>query len=143
MGWAADIDKAADKLKVGVSTMVRLISLYIFRGVVLKTPVDQGYLRAAWNISLNEPKFITTPGEKGSSELSENLGFFPRVYITNGLPYAAVVEYGLYRGLGPKTREGSNPTTGGGIFSSQAPVGMVEVTLNDVAYNLKAIVNGN
>lgn len=140
MGWASDIDKASSLLKIGVSQMVRLLSLHIFTKVVLRTPVDQGHLRAAWNISLNEPQFITTPGEQGSKDLPSEMGWFPRVYITNGLPYAAVVEYGLYRGLGPKTVQGENPTTGGGVFSSQAPRGMVEVTLNDVQMNLRKIV---
>lgn len=140
MGWAADIDKASKLLGVTVNNMVRLISLHIFNGVVLKTPVDEGHLRAAWNISLNEPAFIEVPGEAGQKTLPVEMGMFPRVYITNGLPYAAVVEYGLYRGMGPKTKEGTNPTTGGGIFSRQAPAGMVEVTLNDVHKNLKSIV---
>lgn len=141
MGWASDIKAASKKLDITVNNMVRLISLHIFKGVVEKTPVDEGYLRAAWNISLNEPVFITTPGEQGSAALPSDLGWFPRVYITNGLPYAAVVEYGLYPGIGPKTVTGTNPTTGGGIFSRQSPAGMVEVTLNDVQQNLRLIVN--
>lgn len=140
MGWASDISKASKLLEIGVSDMVRLLSLHIFSGVVLKTPVDEGYLRAAWNISLNRAEFITTPGEKGSSDLPNNLGLFPAVHITNGLPYAAVVEYGLFRGIGPKTKTGANPTTGAGNFSKQAPAGMVEVTLNDVRTNLRMIV---
>jgi hypothetical protein len=141
MGWSADIDRASKKLGITANNMVRLIALHIFTGVVQKTPVDEGYLRAAWNISLNEPVFIETPGQKGSGDLPTNLGFFPRIFITNGLPYAAVVEYGLYRGIATKTVHGSNPSTGEGVFSRQAPAGMLEVTLNDVAMNLRAIVN--
>lgn len=141
MGWASDIKAASKKLDITVNNMVRLLALHIFTGVVQKTPVDEGYLRAAWNISLNEPVFITTPGDQGSNNLPQDLGWFPRIYITNGLPYAAVVEYGLYRGIGPKTEEGTNPITGGGIFSRQAPAGMVEVTLNDMQDKLRSIVN--
>lgn len=140
MGWASDISKASKMLDITINNMVRLLSLHIFSGVVLKTPVDEGYLRAAWNISLNQPQFIEVPGQRGSMDLPEDLGWFPQVHITNGLPYAAVVEYGLYPGIGPKTKEGANPTTGTGVFSRQAPAGMVELTLNDVYNNLRSIV---
>lgn len=140
MSWSSDIRKASDLLGITVSNMVRLLSLHIFTGVVLKTPVDEGHLRAAWNISLNRPEYITTPGSKGNSALPANMGPFPRVHITNGLPYAAVVEYGLYPGLGPKTVEGTNPTTGSGSFSRQAPAGMVEVTLAEIQMFMRQIV---
>jgi hypothetical protein len=141
MGWASDISAASRLLGITVNNMVRLIALHVYSGVILKTPVDEGYLRAAWNISLNEPIFIETPGAHGSAALPTDLGFFPRIFITNGLPYAAVVEYGLYAGIGPLTVSGSNPNTGPGTFSRQAPAGMVEVTLNDVQHNLRSIVN--
>jgi hypothetical protein len=150
--WSSDIDNASKLLGIGLTDMVRLLALHIFTGVVQKTPVDEGYLRAAWNVSLNRPEFITVAGEKGDSSLINSmagggmnmgggsLGLFPRIFITNGLPYAAVVEYGLYPGIGDKTVEGQNPMTGGGAFSRQAPKGMLEVTLNDVRTNLRKIV---
>lgn len=130
--WTAAIDKAADLLDISVNDVVRVLSFQIFSGVVMKTPVDLGHLRAAWNMSLNTEDYVTSAGQRGNNSLPADLGRWPIVYITNGLPYAAVVEYGLYPGIGPKTVSGENPTTGGGIFSKQAPVGMVEVTLAEV-----------
>lgn len=142
MSWASDIKKASDMLGININDMVRYLSLHIFTQVVQRTPVDEGYLRAAWNISLNKPVYITVPGDSGSNSLPKDLGWFPQVHITNGLPYAGVVEYGLYPGIGPKTVEGTNPTTGGGIFSRQAPVGMVEVTLASIEKFFSQIMTG-
>lgn len=138
--WSSDIEKAANLLGITVSNMVRLLALHIFSGIVQKTPVDKGYLRAAWNLSLNREEYVTTPGVSGNHNLPSQLGLFPRVFITNGLPYAAVVEYGLYPGIGDKTKQGSNPSTGSGIFSRQAPKGMVELTLNEVGMALRQVV---
>lgn len=139
MTWSAAIDKAAELLDIAVNDVVRIVSFQIFYGVVSKTPVDHGHLRAAWNMSLNTEDYVVTPGQRGNWTLPSNLGSFPRVFITNGLPYAAVVEYGLYPGVGPKTVSGSNPSTGGGVFSRQAPVGMVEVTLTEVQAGLSTV----
>lgn len=47
-------------------------------------------------------------------EMGGGYGFYA------GVPYARIVEFGLYPGLGPRTVTGP-----GGIYSSQAPQGMV------------------
>lgn len=139
MSWASDISRASKALEIGIGQFVRLLALYIYGGVIRRTPVDMGHLRAAWNLSVDQPEFITTPGTRGSGNLGA-LGAYPVVYITNGLPYAAVVEYGLFPGVGPLTVAGSNPSTGSGIFSRKAPAGMVEVTLAEVRLNLRRVV---
>lgn len=139
MTWTAAINKASELLDISVNDVTRLLALQIFSGVVSRTPVDDGHLRAAWNISINNEEYVTTPGGKGNWNLPTDLGRFPIIYITNGLPYAAVVEYGLYPGIGPKTVAGNNPTTGGGIFSRQAPVGMVEVTIAEIQAGISTV----
>lgn len=129
--WARAIAQASVKLNVGVGKLTRFLALQIFRGVILKTPVDIGHLRAAWAISWGDaPDVVREPGQQGNKVLPDSAGQgFPTIWITNGLPYAAVVEYGLWPGVGPLTQTGANPTTGPGVFSRQAPAGMVELTL--------------
>jgi hypothetical protein len=132
--WARAISGAAVKLDTTVSKLTRYLALQILRGVILKTPVDTGHLRAAWAISSGaSPVIITQPGDAGPKTVAAPTGaldaLYPVIWITNGLPYAAVVEYGLWPGVGPKTQQGANPSSGAGIFSRQAPAGMVELTL--------------
>lgn len=47
--------------------------------------------------------------------------------FTNPLPYAHVLEFGLYPGLGPRTVPGPE----GGIYSGQAPEGVVRPKVED------------
>lgn len=46
--------------------------------------------------------------------------------FTNPLPYAHVLEFGLYPGLGPRTTSGPD-----GIYSRQAPEGVVRPQVED------------
>lgn len=75
---------------------------------------------------------VGAPGRKGSIpgalKVAWLLGPNPVGYeITNDKPYGPVVEFGLYPGVGPRTIETSD-----GIFSTQAPVGMVRLTLTEL-----------
>ena len=78
------------------------------------TPVDTGRLQNSWRSSMLNP----LTGE-----------------VRNATPYARVVEFGGYRGLGPKTVRtgrtalGGGFTAGPGIFSSSAPTGMLRRAL--------------
>ena len=51
MSWASDIDKASKLLGIGVTKMVRLISLHIFTGVVLKKGGDDEQRRIIGSIA--------------------------------------------------------------------------------------------
>ena len=94
------------------------IGLEIFLRVVKKTPVDTGRLRASWNISTDFPDTRVEPsrGEgsrtpkgpppppAGGPELSKAKSFsydrfgdkFPKIWITNNLPYAQIIEDGTH-----------------------------------------------
>jgi hypothetical protein len=81
------------------------------------TPVDTGALRAAW-----ERRRIA----------------YAHFEHRNPLPYAATVNFGGYRGVGPMTHaEGPQVfpggiSVGGGIFSNQRPSHMVERALSEL-----------
>lgn len=115
-----------DKALEAANRQKREIIIRLFRSVIMDTPVDEGTLRANWRTGVEKP--ITDPvvsdawqqaissmqGAVSGSNLPDTL------YLTNNLPYAAVIEYGLYPNP-PKTEGGK--TSGG--FSKKAPHGMV------------------
>lgn len=71
-----------------------------------RTPVFSGLLRDSWTFHSQGSSFV----------------------CTTGIPYASIIEYGWYKGLGPRTAKGPD----GGIYSSQAVGGMVRPTLADI-----------
>ena len=114
----------------------RLLALHkkfstdVFRSVIMKTPVDTGRARANWNMnvgsidySVDDPEQYgeSTGKHKGNSaapasprekQLKLGKGDGEKViYITNNLPYIGELENG---------------------HSTQAPRGMVSLTLNEV-----------
>jgi len=142
--FEADLKKVSRTLGIKLDKVVRKTSLDVLSGVVKKTPVDRGALRAAWQVGLNE-----SPGEKATYKLNKKEKLTPRqaaqialnkgseviskvtaddtVYISNYMPYAHVVEYGLYN-PGPKT------TSDG--YSKKAPKGMARITLQEIEQKL-------
>lgn len=134
LGAAVRVD---DETVAGGRLFVRLT------GVVLRTPVDKGRARAAWNVSVSYAD-TSVPPESGSydttregsaalrSAIAQVDAAVPRatgatngltVWITNALPYIQVLEFGLYPGDGPRTAGG---------YSTQAPAGMLRLTVDEV-----------
>lgn len=98
---------------------IRKISLEALRRVVLKTPVDTGRARANWQLTTGSPaegvidakdKQGAKTLRKGANEVAKIKGT-PVVYITNNVDYIEVLEQGS---------------------SSQAPQGMVAVTISEL-----------
>ena len=83
--------------------------------IVNTTPVDTGDLQAAWS-----------PVEQ-SGDLTYQ--------VRNDTPYGALLEYGGYRRVGPRTVQlgggdlGLGFVAGGGVYSKQAPLGFVRKAL--------------
>lgn len=111
---------------------LRLVALKLFKGIVLKTPVDTGRARMNWQIAFNsipsgtidaepdEGSSARAPAESAGSRRSyasavsmvnSNRGEFDYIAISNNLPYISRLEY-----LG---------------WSQQSPAGMVRVTLTE------------
>lgn len=77
----------------------------VFNGVVMRTPARSGELRASWNLSADQPNFVTV-GDPNSSPrhvdavlpppssptfVKSRTGLY---FVTNGKAYAGVVEEG-------------------------------------------------
>lgn len=137
------IDKLAAKLGESIERTARKAISQLFHDVVYKTPVDVddgGRARANWNISYGSPNLSWSDDEKDTSRIqgqieavatSAKLGGI--MYLSNGVPYIGVLEYGGYPNppkRGSKKRHEKTYTIhviNG--YSMQAPVGMMRVTV--------------
>lgn len=119
-----DVSKFVDKTSKTADAEVRKICLDLLTGIVLKTPVDTGRARGNWFTSIGSPtaKVTVSTDPSGSSTISSGLSAISKatgnvLWITNNLPYIYRLEF-----------EG---------WSKQAPAGMVRVTINDIARQLR------
>jgi len=103
--WNLDPDKAlADLVKVH-KAKCEAIALRVYAGVIERTPVVTGELRASWNLSHTSPdSTVVHGGSVGNPipapsvpESIAGLPDFPVIYVSNSTPYAENVENG-----GPK-----------------------------------------
>lgn len=122
--FTLDVSNFVDKASKTADAEVRKICLDLVTGIVLKTPVDTGRARANWFTSIGSPSVSVTASTdpSGSSSISSALGAISKatgnvLWITNNLPYIYRLEF-----------EG---------WSKQAPAGMVRVTINDIARQLR------
>lgn len=132
--FTLDVTNFVNKASNTADAEVRKICLDLLTGIVLKTPVDTGRARANWFTSVGSPSGNVTASTdpSGASAISSGLSAISKatgnvLWITNNLPYIYRLEFGTYNN-GPKTVGG---------FSRQAPAGMVRVTINDIARQLR------
>ena len=131
--FALDIRKFSEKAGKNADLVVRKVCSDIEAGVVKRTPVDTGRLRANWIASVGNAYEGQVSGT-GNPNNEQAIRNAPGNvwYLTNNLPYAAVAEFGLYgkppgSANGPKTKAG---------YSTQAPAGMVRITIAAVKSSL-------
>lgn len=121
--FKADLQRFAKKTGATLDQAHRAICIELFTSVIMDTPVDQGTLRANWNVSTNKPDMKTGSATDPTGSLASgrvrghSMKAGDRTYLTNAMPYAEVAEYGLWSGPTDKV-------TGSG-FSRKAPAGMV------------------
>lgn len=112
--------------------------------IIKDTPVDTGRLRGAWLLDQ-----YYSPTEKGKPDRNKGSAYLrrkissiggllgKRTYFFNNLPYAEVVEYGLYPNpvkRGSKKRKGKGYVKySEGGYSKQAPMGMMRINLAQFA----------
>jgi hypothetical protein len=92
----------AKKAKGSIDTNVRKITFSLFKGIIMSTPVDTGRARGNWQTTVGEPATGTVErldqsGTATAAEVTANMGGAGKVtWLTNNLPYIAVLEYGHY-----------------------------------------------
>jgi hypothetical protein len=131
-----DIDRIINKAKENGAAVARKVALELQAKVIEKSPVDKGFLRANWNVSLNLMDTAEYSSDiSGSTAIARGVGELfsfkvgDSIFITNNLPYVGKLEFGLY-GDGEKTSGG---------FSKQAPQGFVRITYKEVINDLDKI----
>lgn len=130
MSFGDDIKKLCDKSKARIGDVVSKTAFDMQSSMVMLSPVDTGRLRANWQCGMDaiNPDHGQPPGSDARARTAQALSNWKpgqTIFLTNSLPYARVVEYGLY-GKPPGSANG--PKTRGG-YSIRAPQGMVRLTV--------------
>lgn len=116
----ADLNAFAKKLDVSLDTVVRKVALDAYGRVTKKTPVDTGRARANWNVGAGRPDLRVDKSATRIKRPSLKRGDGKKViFITNNLPYINALENG---------------------HSTQAPNGMVQGTLNELAAGIRDVM---
>lgn len=130
MSFTQDLFKFRKRTMDKYTKVKRLSAFELFAAVVMETPVDKGVLRNNWFASIGRGSTDTTSSSdpSGANTLAkiqailQGVDLDRDVFLTNNLPYAAVVEFGGY----PKSPSGGAGKTSGG-YSLKAPEGMVRI----------------
>ncbi len=114
-----DLERFAKDMGLEVDTVVRKTALDAHARVSKKTPRDTGRAQANWNVGAGQIDYTTTENTTiQRPTLKKGDGVKP-VYITNNLPYIQKLEDGS---------------------SDDAPNGMIEVTMHELAAGLRNVV---
>ncbi len=144
---SAELTKAARGLAAeAVVTLQKKTTFDVLAGVIKRTPVDEGTARGGWLVGIGLPPDgagIIDKGELGDpsgAALNSGLSVMAQlepyqiVYITNNVEYIVTLDQGGFIPPDPgpsrdprKERKGKVLVRGG--YSTQAPQGMVDVTL--------------
>lgn len=133
--FSADLKHFAEATKRNLNDAVRGVVLELGTRIVQRSPVDTGRFRGNWQIAAGGPDIRTNePFDKQALGSPPSAATFARwqgevqaatigstFYITNSLPYARKLEY-----------EG---------WSSQAPAGMVRVTVVEYGQIIQQVIN--
>ncbi len=130
----------------------KVFAAYAFGlGEVIKmTPVhfkDGGRLKNNWLLSVGQPesgtKLATSSNGSGSfaqlAEMPKNV-IGKKIFFTNNLPYATVVEYGGYPNpvsIGTRTGKGIYQKLSVSGYSRQAPAGMARINIKKIQQRLR------
>lgn len=121
----ADLRKFASVLDIGIGLVVEKVSRDLHGKIVRRTPVDTGRARASWDVAVGAPAKTPPPVPGKESYAAKDFdpgskidGTAP-VYITSNLVYIEPLENG---------------------HSKQAPLGMVRISVAEVAAEIDAIL---
>jgi len=101
--FKADVRAFAENLQLDIIVVMRKLALDGLNGVIRRTPVDTGRLRASWRVNLNTPDTSTEPGAGGSpgapasgSETGDALAKMKALKIGDSIHISNSVEYAIY-----------------------------------------------
>lgn len=126
--FALDVSKWVAKAKMAPERVVRSVTIKLWSAVIKGSPVDTGRFRGNWFASGGTPssEVSQTMDKTGGATINNatqvvvGIADWTNMTLTNNLPYAEVIEFGVYHGDGPNTVGG---------FSRQAPSGVVRVNV--------------
>lgn len=129
MSFSADINKWIDTKAISNENPKKVrdgVALKLLGAFVRDSPVDFGTFRGNWQTNAGSAKRGTLGNRDAASVIGEGVqelktaSMAEDIYISNNLPYASVIEFGDYPGVGPKTTQRLS-----GIYSTQAPTGVM------------------
>lgn len=129
---ARQLRQIADRTNQDLTTLVRRVNLQLATSIIIKTPVDDGYLRGGWVAQMGSepsasPEQIDKSGRiaiNGAREVGGQLKLGGEFWFVNALPYAKTIEDGGY------PQPGTEKTVNG--YSRQAPQGMVKLSVREI-----------
>ena len=116
--FALDLSRIVAKANGNIDLVVQKVTLDVFTGAIMKTPVDTGRARGNWQASVGSYAHTSNDAtdKAGDSTVAKAAAIALGTpagnitYIVNSLPYINKLEYG---------------------YSKQAPAGMVRITLTE------------
>jgi hypothetical protein len=121
---SVDVASLAEKINVNVATVVRTAATQLYGKLIERSPVDTGYFRRNWQVSIDTPAEGTVgdkPAKGGTIPAPPPLDI-PKgalhVWICNNVVYAEALENG---------------------HSKQAPNGMVAISVAEVEAGMEAV----
>ena len=134
MSFGSDIQKYAKKLDKSLDEVVYEICSETSEKIINRTPYDKGYAKDNWIATIDNPsntvsnsKDISGMVAIGKAKIVARKAKGHIFYLSNNLPYIRKLEFGGYA-AGPKIVGG---------FSTQAPHGMVRITLKEIKAKMK------
>lgn len=146
MSFAASLNKMCERAKDKAHVVVRKTAFELQGMMIDISPVRTGRFRSNWQVGLGAINTSTDAAPDKTGDAAKGRaqaalqGWKPgqTIYLSQSLPYARVIEYGLY-GSPPGSANG--PKTIGG-YSSQAPAGVVRLAKQRYSDALAEAVKG-
>lgn len=130
MSFSSDVAKWSKATNTGIDQTIRAVCLSVTKEVVERTPVDSGRLRGNWFATVGAPSSESTDeadksGIRTINRAKQAIQDAPgkQWWITNNLPYAVPIEFGH--------------------STIKAPAGMVRVTAENLAANMREAARQN
>jgi hypothetical protein len=94
MGWKNKPTNFIPEVKSDHVDLVKEVEDFIYKRVVVRSPVRDGYFRANHNRSVNEPNYDFDENKTVGFQPQPPVKFGESLFIANGAPYAERLEHG-------------------------------------------------